>query len=288
MFGYITPVKSELKVKDFERFRSYYCGLCLSIKNKFGNIPRIGLNYDATFFAVLMDGLNMQETNILITPCMRHPIEKTVSISKNIALDYATDLNIALIYYKVLDDARDDRDLKSLVLSKTLKPYYKKISFQNLDSIIKDNLDKLHILEVSGGFSSIDEISHPFSHIIGEVLKECPFELKEENKTTRNKLYNFGYSFGKWIYLIDALDDLKDDMTHGKFNPIAKVYNKNNLSYPELWDAIKEKVDFILAVLAYNCSEILLELPIVKNNDIIENVINLGLMEKYRNILSKL
>ena len=191
MFGYITPLMSELKLKDYEKFRSYYCGMCYSIKNKFGNIPRLGLNYDATFFAVLMDGLNSEDTKSFKTKCLKHPLENRECIEANSALDYATDLNMALIYYKLLDDYLDNNSLKSLALVKSLTPYYKKISNNNLDNIIKDNLNKLHSLERSGNFSSLDEISHPFSHIVGEVLKECPFKLKDAGKEARNNLYLF-------------------------------------------------------------------------------------------------
>lgn len=286
MFGYITPLMSELKLKDYERFKSYYCGLCISIKNKFGNIPRIGLNYDATFFAVLMDGLNCEETISFKTKCMKHPLENRECIKVNSALDYATDLNMALIYYKLLDDYLDDNSLKSLALVKSLNPYYKKISHNNIDNIIKDNLNKLHSLEHSGNFSSLDEISHPFSHIIGEILKECPFKLESDGTEVRNNLYLFGYSFGKWIYLIDALDDLKKDLKDGKFNPISKVYNRN--SYDELLAIVKEKIDLILITLASNCSDLIEKLPITKNKEIIENVINLGLMDKYNHILLNL
>ena len=195
---------------------------------------------------------------------------------------------MALIYYKLLDDYLDNNSLKSLALVKSLTPYYKKISNNNLDNIIKDNLNKLHSLERSGNFSSLDEISHPFSHIVGEVLKECPFKLKDAGKEARNNLYLFGYYFGKWIYLIDAFDDLKEDMEGGKFNPISKVYNKKNYSYEELLDIVREKVDLILMTLASSCSEKLNDLPLVKNKEIIENVINLGLMDKYNHILLKL
>ena len=97
MFGYITPLMSELKLKDYEKFRSYYCGMCYSIKNKFGNIPRLGLNYDATFFAVLIDGLNSEYTKSFKTKCLKHPLENRECIETNSALDYATDLNMALI-----------------------------------------------------------------------------------------------------------------------------------------------------------------------------------------------
>ncbi|MDU4739726.1 DUF5685 family protein, partial [Clostridium sp.] len=58
MFGYVTPLKAELKVKDFTKFRSYYCGLCFQLKNSAGNIPRMVLNYDMTFLAILLDSLS--------------------------------------------------------------------------------------------------------------------------------------------------------------------------------------------------------------------------------------
>ena len=288
MFGYITPMLSELKMKDYELFRSYYCGLCFSIKNKFGNIPRVGLNYDTTFFAVLMDGLSSEKSEIIYKTCIKHPINKREYIKNNKAMDYATDLNLALVYYKLLDDKSDDKNLKSIALTKVIHPYHRKITFKNLDNIIKDNLNKLHSLEVSGNFSSLDEVAHPFSYIIGKVLEECPFELNEDSPQIRRTLYNFGYFFGKWIYILDALDDLKDDMKEGKFNPIAKVYNNTSLSYDDLITKVKTNIDFTLMILASNCSDILNELPIEKNKEIIDNVINLGLIEKYMNISSKL
>ena len=288
MFGYITPLMSELKLKDYEKFRSYYCGLCISIKNKFGNIPRFGLNYDATFFAVLMDGLNLEETTSFKAKCIKHPTEYRTFIKTNKALDYATDLNMALIYYKLLDDYLDDNSLRSITLVKAVTPYYKKMTHNNINTIIKDNLNKLHSLEHSGNFSSLDEISHPFSHIMGQVLKECPFEIKNDGKEVRNNLYLFGYYFGKWIYLIDALDDLKKDLKDGSFNPISQVYNKNKDSYEDFIDIIKEKIDLILITLASSCSELIEKLPIIKNKEIIENVINLGLMDKYNHILLNL
>ena len=288
MFGYIMPALKELKLKDYELFRSYYCGLCFSIKNKFGNIPRLGLNYDATFFAVLMDSINIEETQFFTTACIKHPIQKRECIKSNKALDYATDLNFVLLYYKVLDDALDDGDLSSISLSYILKPYISKISSPILNDVMETNINKLHNLEKTFDFNSLDEISHPFSNIIGEVLKDCPFKLNTDNLLIRDNLYKFGYYLGKWIYLIDALDDLKKDMENNKFNPIDKIYNKENLSYDELLPSIKEKLDFNLMSLAANCSELLKSLPIKKNNEIINNVINLGLLEKYMNIFSKL
>jgi hypothetical protein len=288
VFGYITPIKDELKVKDFETLRHYYCGLCMCIKNNFGNLPRIGLNYDVTFFAVLLDSLYNEPTKNYITHCIRHPIKKRICIEENLPLIYSANLNIALIYYNALDDVIDDNNLGSKALSLSLLPYKRKITYKNIDNIIKSNLQELHSMELTNHAFPLDEITHPFGHIIGEILKEAPFTLNEDTPKVRNTLYRFGYSFGKWIYLIDALDDLKTDMGKGKFNPIGKAYNKKNLSYDELIKEIKESMDFLLMGLAMHCSDLLKELPIRKNEDIIDNVINRGLIEKYMNISYKL
>lgn len=52
MFGYILPDKPELKIKEYELYRAYYCGVCRAIKRRHGNIPRLTLTYDITFLAL--------------------------------------------------------------------------------------------------------------------------------------------------------------------------------------------------------------------------------------------
>lgn len=288
MFGYITPFKNELKIKDLESFRAYYCSICANIKNKFGNLPRLGLNYDTTFFAVLLDSLSPNTNEIISTPCIRHPLSKRDFIASSNAVDYASDLNICLLYYKILDDTIDDNSISSKILLKAIKPYYKKVTFNNISNILDKNLSTLNEMEKSNKTYLLDEICHPFSNLIGEILKTYPFEINEDSEDTRNKLYVFGYTLGKYIYLIDALDDLKKDMHNLNFNPIENSYNTNNLPYDELIKKIKSSIDFNLISLISNCSEQLEMLPLTKNKNIIKNVINLGLIDVYINIFTKL
>lgn len=287
MFGYITPVQGELTVNDLNKFKTYYCGLCLNLKKKFGNIPRIFLSYDTTFFAVFLDGLCKDKPFINSTNCIRHPLAKRNYIYNNRALDYAADLNITFVYYKLLDNVLDDSDLKSLSSSKLLKYYYNKISNQKLKNTIEESLSNLHILEKSGVSYPIDTISHPFSHITGSIMRDFPGTLTDDSEKLRETLYNFGYSFGKWIYLVDALDDLKDDLTCNIFNPLEKAYNKN-YSYSILIEHIKESLDFTILNLINNCSSIVEKLTFYKNENIIKNTINLGLIDTYMNILYKI
>lgn len=285
MFGYITPLKPELKIKDFAKFRSYYCGLCFHLKSNAGNIPRIALNYDMTFLAVLLDSISLTEPTVEIKRCFMHPLEKKPVIINNEALSFSASINIALYYYKIKDDIYDDKDLKSMLLEKILKPYFKKASsITKINNLIESNLKDLSNFEKNKNFNFIDEIAHPFSDIVGIILKECPFKLVNDSEELRNNLYNFGYTLGKWIYLIDAFDDLEDDIKNKKFNPINHLYNKENYSFNELLPLIKERLEFSILNCSYNCNEILRLLPLKRNEDILKNILELGMMDKYLKI----
>lgn len=288
MFGYVTPLKAELKVKDFTKFRSYYCGLCLHIKSNAGNLPRMVLNYDMTFLAVLLDSLSLKEPNFELKRCIVHPKEKKPVVMNNDALQYAAAMNLSLYYHKIKDDIEDDNDMKSKVLEKILYPYQKKInkSIEEINISIKNNLKSLREYENAKNFSSIDEICHPFSDIVGNILKSYPNKLVNDGVELRNNLYSLGYTLGKWIYLIDAFDDLKKDMKENKFNPINFLYNEDNKPYEELVILIKDRLEFNILNCSYNCKEILSILPLKRNEDILKNILELGMMDKYLSILN--
>lgn len=286
MFGYVTPLKPELRIREFEIFRSYYCGICMSIKNDFGNIPRMILNYDMTFLGLLLDSLHDGKIDLQIKRCMAHPFKKKPIVLNNKALSYAAAMNVALIYYKLLDDVEDDKSIKSKVGTVILGPYKNKFNrnVTLINDIIEENLKALSVLERDKSFTSIDEIAHPFSNIVAKILELYPEELGDKSKELRMYLYDLGYALGKWIYLIDALDDLKDDMEKNKFNPISFLFNSKNKSYEELIAEIKPRMEFTILNCGYNCKEALDKLPIKRNKEILENIISLGMMDKYTKI----
>ena len=284
MFGYVTPLKPELKIREYEMFRGYYCGVCMHIKKKFGNIPRFALNYDMAFLGLLLDALHSEEPNIEFKKCMAHPLKNKPMIINNKALEYTAAMNVSLVYYKLIDDVNDDKSLKSKVESVALSPYKRKFNrnVTMINDIIEENLNMLSNKE----FSSIDEISHPFSLIVAKILELYPEEIDDDSDELRYELYDLGYALGKWIYLIDALDDLKEDIEKDKFNPINYLYNKNNKSYEELLEEIKPRMEFTILNCGYNCKEALNKLPLKRNKAILENIITLGMMDKYEKIIN--
>lgn len=288
MFGYVTPLKPEMKIREYEMFRAYYCGVCMHIKKNFGNIPRFTLNYDMAFLGILLDALHNESPDIKFQRCMANPFKNKPMILNNKALEYTAAMNVSLVYYKLLDDVNDDKSLMSKVESITLSPYKRKFNrnVTNVNDIIEENLNILSNLEKNKTFSSIDEICDPFSLIVAKILELYPEELQCDSQQVRNDLYDLGYALGKWIYLIDALDDLKEDMEKDKFNPINFLYNKDNKDYQELIKDIKPKMEFSILNCGYNCKEALDRLPIKRNKEILKNIISLGMMDKYEKIIN--
>jgi hypothetical protein len=288
VFGYVTPLKDELKIREYTTFKSYYCGLCFHLKKEFGNLPRMTLNYDMTFLAVLLDSLTDKDASIQMRKCMTSPIKKKPIILDNEALSYAANMNVALVYYKLLDDVADNKSLKSRLLASVLSFYKRSFSSDILtvNAVISENLNLLNTLEKHQTFSSIDEICHPFSLIVAYILKMYPFPLTNDTPELREHLFDLGYALGKWIYMIDALDDLEKDMAKQKFNPLNVLYNKNQLPYKELLEQIKDSVTFTILNCGYNCKHHLDHLPLYKNKELLENIISLGMMDRYTKVVN--
>ncbi len=291
MFGYITPLLDQLTVREYNYFRSYYCGVCMEIKSQYGNLPRMCLNYDLTFIGFLLDGLFEESISISSERCIKHPVNKHFISKSTKALNYVTDLSILFSIYKLKDNIADDNSSKSKVFYLALCPANKKCKskISKVDSIINDNLRETSLMEENKNFTSLDEITHPFSHIMGSILKEFPYALVDDSIALRENLYWLGYFIGKWIYLMDAVDDLKDDMDNLKFNPFITLYNKDGkLTYPQLVSTILEEVDLNIITCLTSCVEYANTIPFKKHRDIINNTFNLGMMDKYYGILNKI
>jgi hypothetical protein len=283
MFGYVTPCKMELKVKDYEKFKSYYCGLCHSIKRQYGNLPRMTLNYDMTFLGILLDSLEPNETKYKIFTCAIHPFKKKIQVTENAALNYAAFCNVILTYYKLIDNINDDRSFISKLAYIYLKPFIKKQDNTELKTIInyiENSLNTLSKLEISKS-NSIDEISDAFADLTGFLISTYIDNLTLECKDTiKEDLYWLGYNLGKWIYIIDAWDDLEKDLKDNKYNVLNKLYNKESLNYQDFSKAIEDRVDYLLTACASQCFDSLMKIPVSNNKELLYNILELGLMEK--------
>jgi len=279
MFGKVKPFIPELKMKDFTLFNQYYCGLCISIKNNFGNLPRLSLSFDVTFLAILLDSLNDEINISKKCYCIRHPINGTTVKLNNDVLNYCSFLNVYLSYFKIEDDIEDESKISSKVYKSILSKYIKSNAWDIDLNYMNSELKALKEYEKKTEGLNLDVISNPFSSLIGYIsslyFKGHPFE---------NSLYSLGYSLGKWIYITDAYEDLREDMENNKFNPICSIFNELNLPYENLKIHIDERIEFTLFNLVQDCKNKLSILPIKKNTEILFNILSFGLMNKTLNV----
>ena len=129
MFGYITVNKDELKIKDYRRYRAFYCGVCHSLGEHYGLSGRMTLTYDMTFMAIVLSALYEDSTVPAMHRCIPHPVRKHEALY-NEYTDYAAAVNIMLTYYKLKDDWEDERKIKSNAFATLIKSAFNNSDFE--------------------------------------------------------------------------------------------------------------------------------------------------------------
>lgn len=266
MFGYITANKPELKVREFDLYQGYYCGVCKSLKERYGQLKRLTLNYDLMFVALLLSSLDLEDPEISKEACLLHPFQKK-KIYRDCYVDYAADMTILFSFYKCKDDWVDDHKKSAWLLQKALHRSSLEVMqrYPKRCEIITKELKKLDDLE-KNNCENIDELANCFGHVMEEVM--C-----FQNDEWQSVLRKIGFSLGKFIYIMDAYDDLEEDQKKNEFNGLLKYRQQEDF---------EEWILDILSLQMANVLDAYEELPIVENDDILRNIICSGVWTKYQ------
>lgn len=229
MFGYVKPYIPDLKVREHELYRALYCGLCRSMGTETGTLSRFTLSYDFAFLSAvrfLATG-NLPEADK--KPCMAHPLKKRTYIKDSEELRYCARVSAILTDGKVRDDLADETGMKKLraILARPEASYMVRKAVKNADhpeislkDSINESLTRLSTLEASGS-NSVDACAEIFGDICAEF---CSASLPEREARICREI---GRGVGRFIYVIDALDDLRDDYKKHRFNPILSLYGES-------------------------------------------------------------
>ena len=219
MYGYVVVNKPELKIKEYDMYRSYYCGLCEELLSDYGINGQISISYDMTFLLVLLTGLYEPDTTYKEARCIAHPVHKH-PVRRNKITAYVADMNVLMTYYKCVDDWQDDRKLMKKLLASSLTNKVKRIekAYSQKARIIKAALDRMSELE-NNNESNIDLLAEQFGIIMAQIL--CM-----KNDEWYDTLKVMGNSLGRFIYILDAYDDLLEDKKKGRYNAL-RTYENN-------------------------------------------------------------
>lgn len=278
MFGYVRPLKGELKVKEFEHFKAVYCGLCHTLQSEYGFFSRMILNYDFAFLALLLDSLH-SENSYCYKRCIASPAAKKCVCKQSRALELAAAESVILTYWKLCDNVADGGGIKKAVArlgTWLLRSAYRKAvaRLPDFDAQVQKNLSRLAKLQKMES-RSIDETADTFAKILS-----CSV-LHIEDDRVRRPLYQMLYHIGRWIYLADALDDFSDDMKSGNYNPLKGRFDLTDENIPEpVREYLTETASHSLN-LAAAAFELI---PFEANKGLIENIVCLGLPFVWRQV----
>ena len=237
MFGYVRPPIDDLPKEEAERFRRMYCGLCHTLGKRYGAAARFILNYDLTYLAIF---LSLPEEGMLQQGrCIVSPLKKRDYLFSSEALELAADESVILAYWQMQDGIEDHDLLHGLKYRGTaavLESAYRKAAKTRpeFDAVTRRQLQTLRALEQEN-CASIDRAADAFAQLLGGAAAEIADPLR------RRILEQLLYHLGRWIYLIDAADDLKEDAQNGNYNPVALRYDLKNGEWTA--DARKEFVN---------------------------------------------
>lgn len=295
MLGYVVSYKPEMKVREAEMYKGYYCGVCKSIGRRYGQLPRMVLSYDAALLAIAIECIFAENEPFEKEGCIINPFKKKI-IVKNHAVDYAADAMLLLAWYKLLDDIEDENKMSAKAITAAMKGLYGQLSRKqpNLDKIIKENLEQLSTLE-KDRCKSLDQAAEPFSRLMAGLLVEgVEYVLRENNlsgegfSVEKKVLENVGYHLGKWIYIIDAYDDIQENTVDGAYNPLIErfEYCSEKENWEQFKERIKDDVERNLTMYLAHMAQAFQLLDIKKNKGILENIVYIGLLKKTTDVLN--
>ena len=265
MFGYIMTDRKELKGKDLDTYRAFYCGVCRDLKAAGKERARLTLTYDMVFLAVLLTGLYEVPGQTEEVFCGLHPLKKQAVI-RNSYTAYAADMNLLLSYHNLEDDWLDDRNALSLAASRLLRKEYLKTAAEYPRQVkaIRRYLRDLHRAEEEKN-PSIDCAASLTGYLLGEI-----FVYQED--VWQEELRSMGLYLGRFIYLMDAWEDREKDRKSGDYNPF--LLQKGAFTEDEAFR--------ILAEAAASAARAFEKLPILEHVDILRNIMYSGIWVRYR------
>lgn len=246
MFGFVVADAGALSEEEKERYRAVYCGLCLALRDRYGQLSRACLTYDLTFFVLLCNSLHEPAETQGASHCVMHPAPAAPRAwARSAWTDYAADLSVALAYHKVLDDVADDGDLAARAAERLLAGAYERAraripeqcaeieramaairaiegAERNNTPALSDSTETACVSPLSADATDTalafdpDAAAREFGRMLGRLFAHNQGFWTEA-------MEELGRGLGRFIYLMDAAVDFNDDAASGSYNPFVTL-----------------------------------------------------------------
>lgn len=272
MFGYITPNNKQLTEEQIQAYRAGYCGICRRLNEHTGLSGRMMLSFDMTFLYALLTALYEPETQTGSARCIVHPAKKQ-PYALNRFSDYAADMNFLLGYHKLQDNWLDDKNPVGGAGAALLKKRYEKIAAQypGQARAIADEMTALHEIESAAEPAPMDAAANCFGRLLGRIF------VPQEDEWS-GTLYAVGAALGRFIYMMDAYDDLPRDKKRTSYNPLRPIAD-----LPDF----EQRAYELLTIPMVECTEAFETLPLAEGIETLRNILYAGVWMRFEMIHSK-
>jgi len=268
MFGYVRFDLPHLYIKDYTLYNAAYCGVCKGIKSSSGNLARFGLTYDMAFFSLILHNIKKIDLTITKQHCAEHPFFKKPMALVDDLTDKIGALNTIFLYYKCKDNVEDEN--KDRLKLKLFKGSYRRAIKKYPD--VAETVEKYMRLQnkaEKSGVESVDIAADNYSVMIGKLAQNF---LGESATQYTYKLF---YNIGKWIYLVDAVDDYDKDIKKKCYNPFAAAYGAENKK--ALISDKGQEIGYIFSSIFAEIAECRKNIKFYFNMDLIDNILFHGM-----------
>lgn len=279
MLGYVRAHKPDLKIREYDIYKGVYCSLCKSLGRRYSPFAQLLLNYDYTVLALLRLSRLDDSPEFQNTRCPYNPTVRCMTCKKNAEIDQCADAIIITAYYKLRDNLADSSFFLRIFYY-LLYPFFSLMhrraqkNAPEIEDIIAACMAQQDAVERDAG-SGIDQAAHPTANALGTL---CALGIPEAQ---REEWYRVGYLVGRWVYIMDAADDLPDDIKSGNFNPLRARWNREGQA------ACVEYAQQALRLTAGTACEALQQLEIKRYQSILENIFFDGLEYSMMHTLQK-
>lgn len=263
MFGYVMANTGELEKSAQQRYQAVYCGICRQIRLRCSQTARLALSYDMAFLALLLSSLYEPQEESGERACHLHPLKPRPWVD-NEYIRYCADMNVALAYYKALDDYDDEKKLSAKAAANILAANMNAIEtrFPRQCKAIADCIARLRRLEAEN-CRNPDEPAGCFGQLMGEL-----FVYREDLWSMA--LRQMGMALGRFIYLADAAVDHSRDIRKGQYNPFVAM------------GCDPENFEQYLVLAMGRCTDYYERLPLVQDKALLDNILYSGVWIQYR------
>ena len=268
MFGMVSANVKELTKDARTRYNAIYCGICRGIREDCSSAARAGLSFDMAFLAALLMSLYEPEETTGRRACGLHPLKPRPWVD-NEYIRYCAQMNVALCYYKALDDYEDEGRSRAKWMMNIFGRELAEIQaiYPRQCAAMERCLAKLRRLEQEN-CPNPDLPAGCFGALLGEI-----FVCKED--LWADTLRQMGDALGRFIYLADGAMDYRRDKKKGQYNPFLAMGTGED---PEKWE------QFLVLAMG-RCTDYYERLPLVQDKPLLDNILYSGIWVTYRNKL---